>query len=465
MEVSTPGIQRPNIAARIDRLPLSREIWSILFLAGLSWLLESYDIGIIGTVLPTITKQFHLDTFTVGWLATASTLGIVVAILPAGWLTDRIGRKYMLALGTAWYAFFSLLCAFIPNIPLLLLLRFVAGFGMGAIFPIPYAMAAEFTPCHKRGLMTGILDSFLSVGYFAAPLLGFLVNSWFTSGQSWRFLFLLGGFPLLYVPALLKWMPESPRWLQIRGRNSEADGIVHHLEASIEQRLQKPLPMPRSGVLASSEESASPFAFLRRPYLKRTLMMWVSFACILFIFYAIQTYTPTVLVKQGYGLDNAFLYTSFIVIASIPGKYAVAYALERWGRKKTLIVFTLIAAVSAIGFGFSHTVLLSLAFGALMSFFGIGVDPGIKIYGAEQYPTSIRALGISGFECVGRLFGGALAPFIMAFIIAGGGIAGSYIFLATVALVGVLAVAFLGRETRGKTLEQAVIIEDKRLIA
>lgn len=295
MEVSTPGIQRQNIAARIDRLPLSREIWSILFLAGLSWLLESYDIGIIGTVLPTITKQFHLDTFTVGWLATASTLGIVVAILPAGWLTDRIGRKYMLALGTAWYAFFSLLCAFIPNIPLLLLLRFVAGFGMGAIFPIPYAMAAEFTPGHKRGLMTGILDSFLSVGYFAAPLLGFLANSWFTSGQSWRFLFLLGGFPLLYVPALLKWMPESPRWLQIRGRSSEADGIVHHLETSIEQRLQKPLPMPRSSVLASSEESASPLAFLRRPYLKRTLMMWVSFACILFIFYAIQTYTPTVL--------------------------------------------------------------------------------------------------------------------------------------------------------------------------
>src|SRR5262245_11429009 len=128
MEVSAPGIQRQNIAARIDRLPLSREIWSILFLAGLSWLLESYDIGIIGTVLTTITKQFHLDTFTVGWLETASTLGIVVAILPAGWLTDRIGRKHMLALGTAWYAFFSLLCAFIPNIPLLLLLRFVAGF-------------------------------------------------------------------------------------------------------------------------------------------------------------------------------------------------------------------------------------------------------------------------------------------------------------------------------------------------
>lgn len=465
MEVVTPGIQRQNIAARIDRLPLSREIWSILFLAGLSWLLESYDIGIIGTILPTITKQFHLDTFTVGWLATASTLGIVVAILPAGWLTDRIGRKRMLALGTAWYAFFSLLCAFIPNIPLLLLLRFVAGFGMGAIFPIPYAMAAEFTPGHKRGLMTGILDSFLSVGYFAAPLLGFLANSWFTSDQSWRFLFLLGGLPLLYVPALLKWMPESPRWLQIRGRNSEADGIVHHLETSIEQRLQKPLPMPQSSALASSEESTSPFAFLRRPYLKRTLMMWVAFACILFIFYAIQTYTPTVLIKQGYGLNDAFLYTSFIVIASIPGKYAVAYALERWGRKKTLIVFTLIAAVSAIGFGFSHTVLLSLAFGALMSFFGIGIDPGIKIYGAEQYPTSIRALGISGFECVGRLFGGALAPFLMAFIIAGGGITGSYIFLAAVALVGVLAIAFLGHETRGKTLEQAVVIEDERRIA
>ncbi|GHO46121.1 MFS transporter [Ktedonospora formicarum] len=454
-----------NIAARIDRLPLSREIWRILFLAGIAWLLESYDIGVIGTVLPTIERQFQLDTFAVGWLATISTLGIVVAIIPAGWLVDRVGRKNMLALGTAWYAFFSLLCAFAPNAFLIMVLRFVAGFGMGAIFPIPYAMAAEFTPSHARGLMTGVLDSFLSVGYFIAPLLGFAATSWFDPTQGWRFLFLLGGLPLLFVPVLLKWMPESPRWLQIRGRGTEADTIVSSLEDAIEQRQHEPLPGPKiTSLLTSDAESSSPFALLRAPYLKRTIMMWISFACILFIFYAIQTYTPTVLVQQGYGLGNAFLFTSIIVIASIPGKYLAAYALERWGRKPTLIAFTSIAAVSGICFGFSHTVATSLFFGVLMSFFGIGVDPGIKIYGAEQYPTSIRGLGISSFECIGRLFGGALAPFIMAFILANGGVSGSYVFMAALAIIGVIAVALLGRETRGKTLERAAT-EDTRQAA
>ncbi|MBO0781670.1 MAG: MFS transporter, partial [Ktedonobacteraceae bacterium] len=148
--------------------------------------------------------------------------------------------------------------------------------------------------------------------------------------------------------------------------------------------------------------------------------------------------------------------TSIIVLASIPGKYAAAYTLERWGRKATLISFTVIAAVSALLFALSQNVTQALIFGMLMSFFGIGVDPAIKIYGAEQYPTSIRAVGVSGFEGIGRLFGGALAPFIMAYILAAGDVLGSYVFVAVLALIGVGTVAIFGRETHGKTIEAAV---------
>ena len=75
------------IAEHIDRLPISREIWRIMLLAGIAWLVESYDIGIIGNVLPSLTKQFQLGAFAVGVLAIASTLGIVVAIIPALWPT------------------------------------------------------------------------------------------------------------------------------------------------------------------------------------------------------------------------------------------------------------------------------------------------------------------------------------------------------------------------------------------
>src|SRR5947209_577288 len=236
---------RMTIPARIDRLPMSREIWGIMLLAGVAWLVESYDVGVIGSVLPSLQKEFQLGAFSVGLLAIASTLGIVIGVIPAGWMADTIGRKKILIAGTAWYAVFSLLCGFAPTPAALVVLRFVAGLGMGAIFPIPYAMAAELTPRHFRGAMTAVLDSFLSVGYFAAPLIAFAVIPSMSQDMGWRVLFYVGAFPLVYVPVLLKWMPESPRWLEVKGRTSEADAIVSRLEHDIERRTGEQLPPPQ----------------------------------------------------------------------------------------------------------------------------------------------------------------------------------------------------------------------------
>lgn len=449
-----------TIAARIDRLPMSREIWVCMLLAGVAWLVESYDIGVISSALPSLTREFGLDAFGVGALAIASTLGIVIAVIPAGSMADRVGRKTMLIVGTTWYAVFSLLCGFAPDPRWVVVLRFIAGLGMGAIFPIPYAMAAELTPKNYRGLMTGILDSFLSVGYFLAPLLAFALLPALPLDTGWRVLFLIGGIPLLYVPVLFKWMPESPRWLAVRGRFGEADNVVTNLEQAVERRMHGQLPPPSDEVLPSSEEMAakpgwraSYSQIVHRPYLKRSAMMWIAFSCILFIFYAIQVYTPTVLIQKGYGSATAFLMTAIIVTASIPGKYAAGLASERLGRKPTIAIFTAAAAVAAVIFGLMYDPMLSLIFGLVLAFFGIGVDPIIKIYGAEQYPTRIRETGIGLFEGVGRFFGGVLAPFIMAFILARSSGVGAYVFVAIVAIAGICSVAIFGTETRGRTNE------------
>jgi putative MFS transporter len=457
-----------TIHERIDRLPLTRELTFIMLMAGCAWLIESYDIGIMGNVIPLLQKQFHLTATLTGLLVAASTLGIVVAVIPAGWLADRFGRKKILIVGTAWYAIFSLLCGFSSNITTLLVLRFISGLGMGAVFPIPYALATEFMPHNRRGAMVGILDSFLSVGYFLAPLIALALISLMPASLTWRYLFYIGGLPILYIPVIWKWMPESPRWLQSQGRASEADSIVRRIESYAERRIGHTLPVPPSEMDTPRVSTVHPLATIfRRDYLRRTLMMWIAFSCILFIFYAIQTYTPTVLVKEGYGLSNAFLLTTIIVVASIPGKYCAAYAVERFGRKPTLIVFTVIAALSAIAFGFANTAALALGFGIVMSFFGIGVDPVVKVYGAEQYPTPIRETGVGSFESVGRLFGGALAPYIMAFLLslASGGIPIAYMFIAVIAIIGVLSVGFLGLETKGAKVELLLAHQELRKTA
>src|SRR2546423_10163207 len=168
---------RAAIPARIDRLPVSREIWGIMLLAGVAWLIESYDVGVIGSVLPSLQIEFQLGALRVGLLAIASTLGIVIGVIPAGWMADTIGRKNILITGTAWYSVFSLLCGFAPTPAALVVLRFMAGLGMGGIFSLPSSLAAGITPPHFLGGMTAVLDPFLSLCHLSAPLLALSVIS------------------------------------------------------------------------------------------------------------------------------------------------------------------------------------------------------------------------------------------------------------------------------------------------
>lgn len=435
-------------------MPMTREFWRVLLLAGVAWLIESYDIGIVGNVLPSLQRQYSLDAFMVGLLATASTLGIVVAVAPAGHLADRFGRKKLLIVGTAWYAVASLISGFMPSPAAIVALRFVGGLGMGMVFPIPYGIAAELTPGRFRGAATSMLDAFLSVGYLAASLTAFFIIPQLPVDTGWRWLFLAGALPVLYVPALLKWMPESPRWLETQGRGVEADQIVRSFETAVERRQGSQLPAVESAPRRRQRGGdVSPRRIFQGEYRRRTLMMWVAFSCILFMFYSVQTYMPTVLLKDGHGLQGAFLISSLIIGVSILGKALSAWTVERFGRKPTIIIFGLVSAASAVLFGLFHLAALGIPLAMLLSFFGIGVDPVVKIYGAEQYPTRLRETGIGMVEGVGRLFGGVLAPFIMAFILAASGVSGSYIFVGVVATVGVLAVAIFGQETKGRTIE------------
>ncbi|MBO0851527.1 MAG: MFS transporter, partial [Pseudonocardia sp.] len=190
----TPNSARA--ADRLDRLPPSRWLVGVMAILFLGWLLESYDIGLTGSVLPSLTHVYHLGAGAESLVAIASTVGIVLGIVPAGWLADRWGRKPVLVWGTVVYAVLSFGTAFVANVDQVVVLRLVAGLAMGAVFPLPYAYAAELCPPAVRGRLTGIADSFLSVGYFLSPVLAALLIHSLDDGTGWRVMFLIGASPL-----------------------------------------------------------------------------------------------------------------------------------------------------------------------------------------------------------------------------------------------------------------------------
>ena len=126
-------------------------------------------------MLPSLTALYHLNTGLKSVVAISSSAGVVLGIVPAGLLADRVGRKRVMVGGTIVYSVLTFLTGFAPDIAAVIALRVLAGIAMGAVFPLPYAYAAELCPPAVRGRFTGIADSFLSVGYFLSPLLALVL--------------------------------------------------------------------------------------------------------------------------------------------------------------------------------------------------------------------------------------------------------------------------------------------------
>ena len=211
----------------------------------LSWLIESYDIGLTGSVLPSLTHQFHLSTAMKSFAAVSANIGIVIGIVPAGRIADRFGRRKVMIYGTLAYAVLTFAVGLAPNIESILGLRILDGMAMGAVFPIPYIFATEICPRSSRARFTGWADSFLSIGYFLSPLLALILIPNVENTTGWRIMFLLGGIPILFVLLAVRYLPESPRWLESRGRLAECEATLRSFEARAERSIGGPLPASR----------------------------------------------------------------------------------------------------------------------------------------------------------------------------------------------------------------------------
>jgi putative MFS transporter len=445
-----------GIGERLERLPRTWWMYKMLILCSLAWLIEAVDIGLVGVILPTLSGLWELGPGQMSQLAVASTIGIIVGVIPSGIMADRIGRKRVLIAGMSVSTVLTFACALAPSIGWLVALRFLAGLGMGAMFPLPYSMMSELVGSGWRGRATGIMDSLLSVGYFISPLLGALVIPNMAPDVGWRVLFVLGGLPVVYVFILARYLPESPRWLEIKGRREEAERTLRDIEQEVERQYGQPLPPVGTITPVTISKERVPVSTLWQPeYRKRTIMAWLVLGTTFFMFYAIQIFMPTVVVQMGFSMTSAFLITAIIVGASIPGKFLESWLVEVWGRKPVIISFTAIAVVCAFIFGFLESLVPVLIVGVIMSFFGIGANPAVKVYIAENYPTRVRATGVATTEAAGRLIAGVLAPAYFPFLLLmDSGVVAAYSFVGAMGLVGILAVAILGTETKGRLLEE-----------
>jgi putative MFS transporter len=271
----------------------------------------------------------------------------------------------------------------------------------------------------------------------------------------WRIGFFLGGLPALYAAYLRKGIPESPRYLEQKGRIQEADEIVSKMEQQAGIKVDK-----ETAVNSRRNEKRANFTLLdlwSRAYLRRTFVLWVLWLGINFGYYGFVLWTPTLLVGKGFSLVRGFEFTLIMCIAQLPGYYSAAYLIERIGRKPVLVVYLAGTALSAYLYGQSASVTWVLISGCLLYFFSLGAWGAVYAYTPEVYPTQARGSGTGWAAAVGRI-GAIAAPYIVGLVYASKGKeAGfTYVFLMLTIVFAVVAVviALAGIETKGLALEE-----------
>ncbi len=425
----------------------------LLAVCGIGWAADAMEVLLVSFAMPAMRADWKLSAGQSAFLQTAIFLGMILGALVWGRLADKIGRKVGFMATIAVYSVFGGLSALSPNFETFLVLRFLTGFGVGGALPVDYGMFSEYLPNANRGRRLVYLESFWALGTLIAAGLAWLV----IPNLGWRALFACSAVPAFILFWARRGVPESPRYLFIKGRSAEARAILEKVAAENGTKL------PEGELALASGPAKSRARDLLAPSLRRTtLLLWLVWFLISIGYYGAFTWLPSWFRAKGFALPAVYPNAFIMALAQIPGYFSAAWLVEKWGRRRTLGTYLVLSGVFAWLFALASTPLAVMGTAILLSFFALGAWGALYAYTPEAYPTAIRGTGIGTASAMTRV-AGAIAPTIGAMVATGTGAAG---FGGALALpLAVFAIAYvvagagayvLPKESKSESLEDSV---------
>lgn len=387
----------------------------LLGIAGLGWLFDAMDVGMLSFVMVALQKDWGLSTQEMGWIGSINSIGMTVGALIFGILSDKIGRKSVFIITLLLFSIGSGLTALTTTLAMFLVLRFLIGMGLGGELPVASTLVSESVEAHERGKIVVLLESFWAGGWLIAALISYFV----IPKYGWEVAMVLSAIPALYA-LYLRWnLPDSPRFQKVEKRPS----VIENIKS-----------------VWSGE------------YRKATIMLWILWFCVVFSYYGMFLWLPSVMVLKGFSLIKSFQYVLIMTLAQLPGYFTAAWFIERLGRKFVLVTYLIGTACSAYLFGVADSLTVLIVAGMLLSFFNLGAWGALYAYTPEQYPTVIRGTGAGMAAAFGRI-GGILGPLLVGYLVASeASLSLIFTIFCGSILIGVFAVIILGQETKQREL-------------
>jgi len=387
----------------------------LLGIAGLGWLFDAMDVGMLSFIIAALQVDWGLSVKEMGWIGSINSIGMAVGAFLFGIMADRVGRKNVFIITLLLFSIGSGISAFTTSLWMFLVLRFLIGMGLGGELPVASTLVSESVPNEKRGRVVVLLESFWAFGWLIAAVISYFIIPNFDNG--WRIALLISVLPAIYALYLRLKLPDSPKYLKVE--------------------QSKRLTAWESIKTVWSKENA-----------KNTAMLWVLWFCVVFSYYGMFLWLPSVMVLKGFSLIKSFEYVLIMTLAQLPGYALAAYLIEKVGRKFVLVVFLIGTAISAYMFGTADSTALLMTSGILLSFFNLGAWGALYAYTPEQYKTNVRGTGAGMAASFGRI-GGVLGPLLVPYLVAQDiAISGIFTIFCIAVLIGAASVFFFGKETK-----------------
>ncbi|MFF7710009.1 MFS transporter [Pseudomonas sp. NPDC007930] len=433
--------------ARLDRLPLSRFHWKILGLIGAGACIDAYDVYIAGGVSAAMYKEGFSTLAQNALFVSAGFFGMVIGAGLAGVLGDHLGRRASYQFNLLLFGIASLLACFVPNIESLIVLRFIMGIGLGAELVIAAGTLSEFIPPQYRGRWISLLALIVNSGLVLATLIGYVV----IPSVGWRYMFAIAGVGAVVIWVLRHRMPESPRWLEARGRHREAEATVSEIEAEVSAQHGPLADCPRTQNLQVPRVPLR--ALLARNIWPRTVTAAITAMAVNVAVYGFVAWLPTFFVSEGHTVVKSLGFTTLMSFGAPAGALLGFAIADRLGRSRGLILFALLA----IGLGVIYPNMASTAgiagvgFALVTCIYTI-VTFGLFGYVPELFPTHLRLRGTGVAGVCGRLASMATS-YLAVVLFQQFGVVGVLAMVSVMLLAMAVAIGLLGVDTNRSALE------------
>ena len=462
-----------RVPARLDRMPWSRWHWLIVVSLGATWILDGLEVTLAGSLGGILTRRetLGLTDTQVGASATFYLAGAVFGALLFGYGTDRLGRKKLFFITVAVYLIATGLTAFSWNFASYAFFRALTGAGIGGEYAAINSAIDELIPARVRGRV----DLMINGSYWLGAALGagatiFLLDPrCLPTWLGWRCAFGIGAMLGLVIIFFRRWIPESPRWLMIHGRNQEAERIV----GEVERRIVGP---NAAGITDPGYSDAPPTRIRtrthtpwheiwdaivhehrRRSFLALVLMLTQAF------FYNAIFFTYALVLIRFYSVPAKDVggYLLFFALGNMLGPFLLGHLFDTIGRKKMIAAtYGLAGILLALTGWLFHAGLLTaqtqtLAW-TIIFFIASAAASSAYLTVSEIFPLEIRALAIAIFYAIGTLAGGVGAPTLFGWIIGTGSITAlfiGYLVAAALMIFGALVEAWIGVPAEMRSLE------------